>query len=373
VPIVVIDTNLVFTDLRLKSPWIRALIMASAQRDADIELAVPEVVVQELKTQYRRDFDEALGVARKSRRALRNLAPQLPPVDVNQYSDPAGTVDQYETWLREQIETRAQGRILSAPAVHHDVLLRRLAMDERPFRDDAGYKDALIWFSVLELALEGEQVLFCSNNHKDFFVSSGRPPLLAEELVRDLELEGLDADSVVPFRSIEEAMSHFLPSVVDPLSYALEAEDEVELAEVADEAVQLLASPESRTLVEREIGEIVYYGVNPNTVTIMSPAEATQVDPRGSPRVLDITLEDVGRDDEGRPVVDLVATVAATVNYELTATDEDDDHWIWNDLVEISLHVPIVAHVDHQNHRLVDFVADEEVEWGVAEDYQAMP
>ena len=60
-------------------------------------------------------------------------------------------------------------RILPYPGVSHEVLVRRALAPSKPFVSGGrGYRDALIWFSVLELAQDSDrEISFISTNLDD--------------------------------------------------------------------------------------------------------------------------------------------------------------------------------------------------------------
>ena len=90
--------------------------------------------------------------------------------------------------------------------------LFKLAIDERrPFRAGGkGFKDALIWQTVLGLAKEDNIVLISSDD--DFAESEKESRVLHHHLREDLELAGLAGDTVRLVRDLQSFISECVPS-----------------------------------------------------------------------------------------------------------------------------------------------------------------
>ena len=119
-------------------------------RAVGVTVAVPEMVVLELVAQYDAEMRTRLGAASK---AISNLeryiyTEKLPALSVDAQSLEAG----YEEWFRNKLNDMGI-LILKLPDVPQQVITERALKKRRPFTTkggDAGYKDALIWETILE-------------------------------------------------------------------------------------------------------------------------------------------------------------------------------------------------------------------------------
>lgn len=97
-----------------------------------------------------------------------------------------------------------KARILPYPAVSHADLVIRALSARKPFVPGGrGYRDALIWYTVLELAsgCGGEDVAFVSANSHDWCKTKAELELHSD-LVSDLEAKGIEVASFKFFDSL---------------------------------------------------------------------------------------------------------------------------------------------------------------------------
>jgi len=83
--------------------------------------------------------------------------------------------------------------------------LKRALAPNKPFvLGGRGYRDALIWFSLLELAQSCvHKISFISDNTKDW-CREGKSPELHVDLLEDLRVQGIDCSRVQMFLSLGE-------------------------------------------------------------------------------------------------------------------------------------------------------------------------
>jgi hypothetical protein len=89
------------------------------------------------------------------------------------------------------------------PATSHELLVRRAIERRRPFDDEGGgYRDSLVWETILALLQEDESPIWLvSADGKAFW--EGKPGGLAYDLQEDLRARNL-AGAVVLFRTVKE-------------------------------------------------------------------------------------------------------------------------------------------------------------------------
>lgn len=156
-------------------------VILAAIRNGLAELLVPEVVVRELTTHYSEEVKRAQQDLRKVHRSLGRLRVD---VDAGQLQQALEEItSDYEQWLRSHVTLH--GRILPLPTVSHDRLLTDTLKGRKPLsRGDGGYRDALIWHSLLEVARESSgEIILLSENTKDFASTTGE---LSPDLQADL-------------------------------------------------------------------------------------------------------------------------------------------------------------------------------------------
>lgn len=245
---VVVDTTAIFTDPHLRRTWPDLLEFASAEV---VRVVVPEVVVREACRQQavraREARDGALREANRGLAALRELVDGVPELDVTAVRaalNQAG--DKYENALR--VDLLLSGvEIAPIPAVDHDLLVSRDLALRKPFnKTGKGYRDALIWHTLLTIAREldaADHVVFVTSNTGDF-AEGGE---LAADLLADLDWE--DAPAVTHETTIANALNS-LAEEID--SFALELDQPGQWITI-DHVLEIAAAP-IRTALDRLMG-----------------------------------------------------------------------------------------------------------------------
>jgi hypothetical protein len=151
---VLVDSNLIIRrDWLLTGPALKELLRASER--GHIDLIMPGIVFDEIANKYREVLREA---QRNIKRVVRELqlmgAPNPPDALGDRYIDETSSA--YETALREKL-TRYRARVGPYPAASHELIARRALDRRKPFdaQGHNGYRDALVWSSVLEVAADG--------------------------------------------------------------------------------------------------------------------------------------------------------------------------------------------------------------------------
>jgi hypothetical protein len=133
-------------------------------------LVIPEVAIDELLGNYRTALTDAFAPLN---RLLRERV------------DPEAYYQQYAAFLEEK---RRAGDITVAPytKISHEQVVRRMYEGKKPFKvgdkRDVGYKDYLIWQTVLEEGARDDgwdytKIVFISSNTADFARPSREQPL----------------------------------------------------------------------------------------------------------------------------------------------------------------------------------------------------
>jgi len=183
----VVDTSAILAD-----PWFQdanSQITLENIEAIGVELIVPQVVVEELVSKVRQQAEEAQQqLIRSARKIDRLIGPEL------EFSTDTADLDSLEVTLRQRIETitrETNGRIAKLPQVSHAHLVKKILSGSLPFtKGEKGYRDALLWASVLEICREAPQcsVVLLTANTNDFCQ-------VDEDLHSDLKAEVAEAST----------------------------------------------------------------------------------------------------------------------------------------------------------------------------------
>lgn len=144
---IIIDTNVVHLDYMLNKSRIMAL--CSTCDSLDHVVFMPDVVIDELVKQYR---EEIQGYTEQYNSALHQLTRRNAPV-ANNPLDPVVLTSKYEDSLRARI-AQLRIKIISYPQTAHKEMVARELNKKKPFKDSKkGYRDSLIWDSIIEHCL----------------------------------------------------------------------------------------------------------------------------------------------------------------------------------------------------------------------------
>lgn len=123
--------------------------------------------------------------------------------------DASQEAEDYEKWLRAKLSHYGVD-IAPYPEVTHERLVQRAVDRTKPFRENkgmvTGYRDSLIWFTLLKQA-DSNRVAFVSHNHTDF--QEERGGRLYADLRDDLQAQSMNDDQIKVFNSIDEARKSY--------------------------------------------------------------------------------------------------------------------------------------------------------------------
>lgn len=182
---VVLDTNELTKDLMLTG--LKYQLFQHMHHAGWLSVYVPAVVFEELVANHGR------GVA-KAEETLRRLKRERSIVGMSALKSAEAVMD-YRTYVEDLFDEKLAFNVLPWPTTSHAVLVERAVTRTPPFdHNGGGYRDALVWADVVELARAGHHVALVSMD-KAFVGEDGAlaKPLEAEvdalngsvELVRD--------------------------------------------------------------------------------------------------------------------------------------------------------------------------------------------
>lgn len=270
---IVLDSSVMIEgDWNLEHNAARALLGACER--GEVELCVSRVVLDEVRNSYEEREAKKLQALNGARAALRRM--RGPRAGAGELEGEVTPRPGYFGYLRRAI-TEAGGQILEYPEVAHQQLLERSLQRRAPFdkAGQRGYRDALIWHNVVELAGSGKPVVFATNDGD--FRSDKSPDDLHPHLVAELQERSIDAERVTLARSLKEVVerviepaAHVRKALGDELGTKKGVRRELQLAMVnsakrgaalldasrLDVAVEHGLEPYAGEVIEKSLGEI---------------------------------------------------------------------------------------------------------------------
>jgi predicted nucleic acid-binding protein len=160
--LVVLDANVLIADfLRRSNPF--QLLLGQAGR-LDITVAVPEIVIAEAAGQHSIQLEAAQAKLRQAGGQLRRLGVELgDPFGGSTAGSIRERVKAWEEQLRVDVEA-AGGIVPTLPTIPHGDILAWLRARQPPARDGSGYKDILVWESLVEVAPDSGVTVLVSND-----------------------------------------------------------------------------------------------------------------------------------------------------------------------------------------------------------------
>jgi hypothetical protein len=203
-----LDANAIADDFLFSRNPARLLLREA--RQGRVKIVVPQVAFDEAVNLFRESVEERRREAQKSLRRLQGLgvlSHETATVDVAAEE----AAKRYAADLRATLEA-ANATILPYPSVSHENVTRRALDRRRPFDPQGkdGYRDTLIWETLIEAAAQDESIVLVSGDNAAFSGKKGAE--LRPELVDELEDRGLARDSIRRIHSISE-YTDTLPTV----------------------------------------------------------------------------------------------------------------------------------------------------------------
>ena len=200
---IVVDANIIIAEGFGNNHRFQTLL--STLEVSGYNLYVPSLVVEEVVAKFGRVFDEGVqGIRILSRRLRIDLPASVYALDRESESS------QFRSKLLAQFNA-PNCTILDYPETPHEELVRRATAREKPFDENGtGYRDALIWESVLDLAGNVDSEVILLSNDDDFHSSGGG---LHNDLIRQIEERGLSRDRVILFRALDAFFTYIRTSL----------------------------------------------------------------------------------------------------------------------------------------------------------------
>lgn len=197
--LVVLDANVFCADFQMTGNAFRVFL--SGFRRAGLKPCVPESVIDEVLNKYKENCDDLARRAAKLSHDAGRLAGRdsIEVFPDREYTD--GLHSEYSSKLHKALLINDFVQ-LPYPSISHKDLAQRAVTKRRPFREsDSGYRDSLLWLSVIErLTTDREPIAFVTNNTRDF----GSEGKLHEHLIEDLSKADLSSNVLGLFSTLSE-------------------------------------------------------------------------------------------------------------------------------------------------------------------------
>lgn len=197
---IVLDTNMFCANYLMDGTTFRVFFDGLERIGG--QLFVPEVVFAEVINKYAEQLKETRRDIEKGYERLRQFRRPVPPLLVTEaYVEQA--IRDYRDFLRSRLE-EAAATFPPYPAVTHQDVVERELRRQKPFSDrGAGYRDFLIWRSIIDVVKRHGPVSFITHNQADFGVGKDISALHTD-LSDDLVAQGLPRNAVELFRGLDE-------------------------------------------------------------------------------------------------------------------------------------------------------------------------
>jgi len=200
---VILDSNTIIADFAMSSPSF--IIILSSSRKGEIELIIPEIVIDEVLNKHRQRLEKSAAdikteIGKFNKLGNTNFTNPLSPEIVKE------TCEAYELRLQEIIENN-KIVVLSYPETPHKFLARKAMQIKKPFQaNEKGYRDCLIWENVKSLISNADseiilspQVCFVTANHKDFLDEYGK---IHVDLANELDDQEFRRDAISIYENL---------------------------------------------------------------------------------------------------------------------------------------------------------------------------
>ncbi len=233
---IVLDANAIVSEGFGNSRQFKALLSVSNALGHTI--VVPQVVVDEVVSRFSKSMASEVEAVRSKLNKLSNWMDRSLESPVGSFNLECET-KLFAGTLKSKLED-AHVVVVGYPDTAHEVLVGRATSRTRPFNESgSGYRDTLIWMSVMDLvSCTTERVILVAAD-KAFAISKDDHHLHSELVAEVGQIEGRDADSVELCKDLVQLVDeHIRPSLND-VAWQNPLETLATLVADADETIAL--------------------------------------------------------------------------------------------------------------------------------------
>lgn len=202
---IVLDTNIYYNQWNLDGANFNAF--RNFCNNTGAQLILPEIVRREVQNKYESEVAAA-------QTDLDKIAQKLTRLGITDHGVSGAVVNMNYNFYAV-VCTQFRG-VLDVPyeAVSHSDLVAKALGPKLPFRDgEKGYRDALMWLSVLDIARSTDyrgDIHFVNNNSKDFYLNKSGALELHPDLKQDIIDRGVRAN-FIPYVALNEFVEAMVP------------------------------------------------------------------------------------------------------------------------------------------------------------------
>jgi hypothetical protein len=215
------DTNILISESFFCSAWAQSFIKACAL--LQINVVVPEIVVDEVNGNYPKHLNDKVRAFQKAERELSKL------VDLKSQDFPIADLAEKQASFLEELFDDNGVEIAPYPEIPAKQLVEKSYEKQKPFKDSGeGHKDYILWETIKSHILRQETDsphIFLTNNVKDFCQTDDKGKFkLHPDLAAQIETKNLRPDIHVSMKSV-------LEGILMPLMEGMNLDDIPDLGE----------------------------------------------------------------------------------------------------------------------------------------------
>jgi len=160
-----LDTNIFYNNWHLKNANFKYLF--NYLENTGYKLIISELVSEEVQNIHKREFELSYNELRQAIHKIEKLIDETNMIDIDALPNVIYN-------FKELLEEKARSvEFISYEHINQREVVRRALQKIRPFQEeDKGYRDTLIWLSLLSFLSKKQikgQVIFVTNNKSDFY------------------------------------------------------------------------------------------------------------------------------------------------------------------------------------------------------------
>jgi len=248
--LIFLDSNIFFNNWYAKNPHFQYLF--NFINNESHTLLLSKLVIEETNNNRRKEVDSILQKYNEVARAYRK-------VTAFQRSDIGINIDCGEYDLLDVLKDKTENVVVfEYSELKHDEVVERALGEKRPFlKSEKGYRDTLIWLSLLyyiKSTKQDKNVIFISNNKSDFFRKKSKEVFLHEDLLKDIQDYNIK-NNIIPYDSLYS----FVKGQIDEEHHAVDYNNLIDAVEsdLKSEAIEYLESVKTFNVVYRSNGGYV--------------------------------------------------------------------------------------------------------------------
>ena len=192
-----LDTNIFYKNWFLESPHFMYLFNFINNESHD--LVISKLVIEEIENIRKREINSTIEKIEKefdflNKRLKNNISLSIQDM-VNEPYSMEEVLKKSVYWLD----------LVDYNSVPQDEVVKRALHNIRPFQEEEkGYRDTLIWLSLLNYIKEknsDDEIIFISSNKNDFYDKNKKETVFHSDLLKDLEEKGIK-NKLVPYDSL---------------------------------------------------------------------------------------------------------------------------------------------------------------------------